>query len=331
MGHRANMVIIREGDWQLYYDHWIANHLDIELFWGPESTEALIRQRPPKADRHDWLDAVWCEGGVLLDHDRRHLLWFGGGDMLHDVPFRRSFLALMDVTWEGWSVQWASSGVADLGGYLGFPIEQFVGDHAPDDADRFTVFPDPLWNDFLLTIEVAGRTTAARISGDDESLELGSSFLGDLLAVSTRDRLDWKGDMPTGGLHLRPEEQSMAYWLAQGWGGLSTRVRGAWPGWEIHDLGDRYEHHLGMVRDMALHLPQRSHHDLQAEHLDRLRKGMHREAKNPVEDLLPLLKGNTASINPLTEETRGSVGSVVDKHRLLEDLANRLPIGDVNI
>jgi hypothetical protein len=31
MEQRANLVVVNDGDWQLYYDHWCANRLDIEL------------------------------------------------------------------------------------------------------------------------------------------------------------------------------------------------------------------------------------------------------------------------------------------------------------
>lgn len=106
MGQRANLVIVRRGDWRLYYDHWCANRLDIELFWGPRLAAELIEQRAPLDDRQGWLDEVWCEGAAVLDEDRQVLLWFGGEDVLYDIPLRRAFLELMRCQWPGWEVRW---------------------------------------------------------------------------------------------------------------------------------------------------------------------------------------------------------------------------------
>ena len=101
MGQRANLVIYKNRDWSLYYDHWCANRLDIELFWGPESATEFVKQRSPLDDRDDWLDEVWCEGGALIDHDSQLLLWFGGEDIIYDIPLRRAFLELMTYRWKG--------------------------------------------------------------------------------------------------------------------------------------------------------------------------------------------------------------------------------------
>ena len=43
MGHRANLVIVTENGYELYYDHWLANTLPFQVFWGPEHALKLIR------------------------------------------------------------------------------------------------------------------------------------------------------------------------------------------------------------------------------------------------------------------------------------------------
>jgi hypothetical protein len=67
MGQRANLLIIESGRGTLYYDHWCANRLDDELFWGPEEALHFIRQRDP-IGADGWLDEVWCEGAAVVRH-----------------------------------------------------------------------------------------------------------------------------------------------------------------------------------------------------------------------------------------------------------------------
>ena len=65
MGHRANLVIVTETGYELYYDHWIANTLPFQVFWGLEHALKLIRlqaQREPD----QWTNPVYAEGGVLI-------------------------------------------------------------------------------------------------------------------------------------------------------------------------------------------------------------------------------------------------------------------------
>ena len=96
MGQRANLAIKKIQGYDLYYCHWCANSLPHDLFWGAAHTEEFIRaQRPVGHDK--WLDTVWAEGGAVLDPLDQTLLFFGGGDILYEVPLRRLYLRLMQV------------------------------------------------------------------------------------------------------------------------------------------------------------------------------------------------------------------------------------------
>ena len=88
MGQRANLVLVEDGKYQLFYSHWCANTLPRDLFWGPEHAVAFIRLQRA-VDESGWLDDVWAEGGALLDLDRKRCLLYGGEDILYDVPLRR--------------------------------------------------------------------------------------------------------------------------------------------------------------------------------------------------------------------------------------------------
>lgn len=125
MGHRANLMIIREGNYSLYYSHWCAITLPSDLFWGPEAAVAFIEQQEPA---EGWLDNAWAEGCACVDLDHRHLLWYGGEDEHYEIPLRRHLLKMMQPLWPGWTIEWASSGILDMAAYVGYPVEELISE-----------------------------------------------------------------------------------------------------------------------------------------------------------------------------------------------------------
>ncbi|NUP05742.1 MAG: hypothetical protein HOW73_06745 [Polyangiaceae bacterium] len=319
MGQRANLVIVRDGEWKLFYDHWCANRLDVELFWGPELAVEFIEQRKHVEDRFGWLDEVWCEGGAVLDEDTRVLTWFGGEEVAFDVPLRRALFELMANQWPGWQLRWATGGIAELGACVGLPAERFLTEREPDGA--FTLLTEyPEDNDTLLTVRQDGRTLVAQICGEVDGLAAGSGLLPQLLAFPRTASLRWRGDMPTGGVHIDVEERGLYYWLANPVCAIERRVQAAWPGWTTECLQDRFEVHLGLAR-ADVHLPDRPPRELYRSLLDTLRRCHAHERQNPARELAATM--GASSINPWTEESRGSVGAPDRKLELLHALEKK--------
>lgn len=324
MGQRANLVVVKQGRWRLYYDHWCASRLDVELFWGPQLALEFIKQRPPAGDSA-WLDEVWCEGAAIVDLDRQELLFFGGDNILHDVTRRRAQLALMTATWPRWDIRWAYEGIVSIGRCLDLPATRFLTDYRPDAQERFrtlTAYPED--NDVLLTTKIDGETTARRVAGDQESLELGPDHLGVLGEVEGMGAMEWSGEMPGGGVHLDFDRQAISVWWATWAAAVEQRVAAAWPGWSVEWLQDRYEQHIA-IAGLDIRFPERALADIQADILQTLTGWCHWEAKNPARDLAKRLD---APVNPQTKETRGSAGDEAQKLRVLSDLSARVPIGD---
>ena len=67
MGARANFVIIRKGIAAIYYDQWAALDCPILLADGPAEA-AKFAETLEQVD--GLMDAVWAEGGFLLDFDK---------------------------------------------------------------------------------------------------------------------------------------------------------------------------------------------------------------------------------------------------------------------
>ncbi|MBX7220253.1 MAG: hypothetical protein K1Y36_09940 [Blastocatellia bacterium] len=316
MGQRANLVIVQQHNWHLYYDHWCANRLDIELFWGPRLARKFIEQRKPLPNHQDWLDEVWCEGAVVLDEDRKILLWYGGEDIKYDIPLRRAFLNLMKNQWPDWSIRWATGGIVEIGAYVGIPEELFLVKSTSQSGFMIlTEFPDD--NDTLVTIQQQGRCLAGQIYGSEEALGLGPSQLPILQEAAREPMLVWFGEMPVGGLHVEVETRTLHYWRALPAEALEERVQRGWSGWKTVWLKDDFEEHLRLA-SMVIQLPHRDFTDLQRQVLGSLRARCTHEAVNPVREIAA--RYESAEINPLTDVNRSSVGSEIEKLRLLEAL-----------
>ncbi len=324
MGHRANFVIIKNGQWNLYYDHWIANRLESELFWGPEYASQIIESMHLQEDKFDWLDETWCEGGAVLDVDSKVLLWFGGEDIYYDIFLRRSFLNLMEPNWPDWHIWWASEGIADLGRYVNISSESFLSKHTPDRERDFRIseeFPED--NLFLYSLEQNSEIKLARINGDEESLEIGSSQLDFLLSIEMHDQIDFQGCSPEAGLHLIPEQHKMYYWTCQATIDLSKRISQAWPAWVCINIVDEVEKHFELARNNidGIHSVGCDAHIKLL--LGDLKRNCHYSRDNPAADVLDQL-GKGTKISTWTNCHVQSLGSKEQKLDYLNQLSAKL-------
>ena len=313
MGHRANLVVLREGRWTLYYDHWCANRLSTELLWGPTLATAFVEQRTPTPGR--WLDPVWAEGGCVIDHDASVLLWFGGEDTAYEIVARRATLDLMRRVWDGWQIRWAAGGIAEVGGYVGVDPSTFA---APDDPEPLTAHTSDFEPQQVVVVRDAQGSTAAQLEGYAEAYLRGESGLPELLRLHREASTRWQGDFPEGGATLDLVAKTLSCWGTAPISGFAEQLRRAWPGWTTTDLGDRFEDHRPDVPE-AFGLPTP---DILARRdvlLDQLTRSCHWPAHNPARAAAQR-RDPAARLNPATDETRASSGSPAEKHAILARL-----------
>jgi hypothetical protein len=322
VGHRANLVVVRDGKWRLYYDHWCANRLDADLFWGPELAQRFIEQC---RDDLGWLDDVWCEGAALLDLDKRVLLFFGGEDIKYDLLPRRALLALMSINWPDWEIRWAHEHIVSLARYLDLDPAPFITDRSCDGDSKFAILQEyPEDNTTLLTLTRAGETIAFRVAGGIEVLAQGAKTLDDLDPACAMSVLRWEGGFPSDGAHLDFDHKSLSFWSSSPIASPAS-VQTGWPGWTANWLRDDVESHLARA-GLDIQLPYRPLAELQGEIIESLRRSHHHEGSNPARKLLKTM-GEDAKLNPATDIFRGSAGSGEQKLALLDRLASQLPIG----
>ena len=317
MGQRANLLIIEAGRRTLYYDHWCANRLDDELFWGPEEALHFIRQRGP-IGQDGWLDETWCEGAAVVDVQNRVLLFFGGEDLLFDARARRVFFDLFRRQWEGWDVRWVPEGIMSIADYVGLPREQFASQQEYE-PDTFLATED----NTLITEARAGEVRLAVIHGGSECLLSGPDaldrvlrgrFLGLVGGARWRRQLVWRNDeFPRGGLHLDRAQRTIMTWWADDTSDTRREMGELWRGWTIDWRYDDYDPHLALCGP-ALILPPFDVAATQRTLLDHLERGLvDAPPSNPAREID---LGDGGQVSEWTEHSRGREHSERKRARL---------------
>lgn len=244
MGQRANLILVRDGEYKLYYSHWCANTLDCDLFWGPEETQAFIERQEPT---EEWLDDRWSEGGVIMDFDQKILLWYGGEDIMYDIPLRRKLFALMQPLWNGWELRWANAGIVDMAKYLNFPLDQVRTVEYSTKLET-SIRPQPIGG-FIRTI-----ASIVLPNGELRIFPLHEDFHKCLLKGPSVIQLfdlewgqkelrvaEWCEDFPDQGFHLDTRLKTLDIWYAGADADIISHVKKCWPDWKVTDLADQYE------------------------------------------------------------------------------------------
>jgi hypothetical protein len=287
MGHRANLVLVEGAGYQLFYSHWCAIRLTTDLFWGPEHAVKFVRMQRPVDRETGWQDDVFAEGGAVVDLNRKHLLFFGGEDVLSDVPLRRAYLELLARTWPGWTVEWACEGIADLAAYVGRPRESVLNSREYDASSGRLQPPRDEHKRHTRLVGSArlpdGTVRLYPLLGDiTYYLACGEKLVDAVGPTTGLPRLslqDWTSSFPGGGFHLDLARRQLGFWKASEAPGIVQRLTSRWPDWDLRWHGDLFESQLEQT-DGLLQFPQPDRSGL----LDRCRSMLLMEwATSPVD------------------------------------------------
>lgn len=252
MGQRANLVIVHHGQYKLYYNHWCANTMPQHMFWGPVPTQTFIELQE-QVTSNDWLDDVWAEGGVMMDMDRKHVLFYGGEDILYDMQLRNYFIKLMAIPWRGWSIAWAEEGIADLAQYVGVPPEIILSKPSHTMPKTFA----PVTITFLTgvaTVRLPDQTSLLFLLDSDLNSYFlqGETLIQNLNPAYSYTSLNWKEieynyELPTIGLHIDIAACKLSFWHAEAMPGFLQRVKASWAGWDVSRFTDHYHSQLAVT------------------------------------------------------------------------------------
>lgn len=104
MGHRANFVLIRNGQAKAFYDQWAALGCTLSLDEGAKRLEKSVPKVYEAID--ELMDWAFAEAGFLIDYDERICIAFGSPDVdLEEMPedYREEIRATLDAFDGGWA------------------------------------------------------------------------------------------------------------------------------------------------------------------------------------------------------------------------------------
>jgi hypothetical protein len=224
---------------------------------GPEIALAYILQQEA-VDIDEW--CRWAEGGVVMDTVRHHVLLFGD-DVAYDLPLRNICLSLMREIWQGWAVEWAFAGSADMAAYLWNRVESVPLSEMLQLKIKPPFSVDPLPPDKTLrsvgSVRFQDNSLGVYQSlwNLEYALGCGPELLELLRAIPRKSEIDL-GDrnFPWGGFHLDEQQKTLLCWNTEELGHWDE-IRTWWPGWQIESIHDNFERHFALAEG-RLHTPR---------------------------------------------------------------------------
>jgi hypothetical protein len=297
------LLIVEEGQYELFYSHWCANTLTRDLFWGPEHAVQFVRMQR-QVDESGWLDEVWAEGAAVVDLDRQILLLFGGEDILYDIPLRRVYIEFLRRVWKGWDVRWAYEGIAAIADYVGYPRSKVLSPGKLETVCSLAFAEKRDWTDTVASIRwAAGDVRLYPLAGYAEAyLSSGPSLLNSPEAEHGLEVLSlakYIEGFPVGGFHIEVPSQTVEFWMANDAPDVMARVRKCWPGWTLLWHRDAFEFQADRTQGL-LRFPTRSRPALEKQVTQMLLVEAGRSGADAIWELSEQdrAEGKTVEINP---------------------------------
>ncbi|CCK50523.1 Conserved protein of unknown function [Mycobacterium canettii CIPT 140060008] len=248
MGNRANFVIVKDRDWQLYYSHWAGCRMLDALIAGPELAlryAQLLRPCP----KDQWVDPEWADGGAVVDLDRRRVLFFGD-ELMVEMRERRAVMSALAVVWRDYAIGWAYDGTAELAGYVGAELPACTWDRRP--GLRLSDDRNALCH-LVSVVGADGRLRLWPLWWHLSKAWLGPALL-DMLPGPGARRLTL-GIIPEGGAHIDVPRKTVGAWQTADTMGIFQALPDVWGGWRTECWEDRFEEQLIRCNG-ALRLPE---------------------------------------------------------------------------
>lgn len=264
MGSRLGALIRSQTGWEIYYDHWAAQTIGIDIALdGVEATLERVRRMQPMGVHHprEWEGAAWIEGTLLIDQVRQMVVWAEESQMRY-AP--RLINRMIEFTWPGWTAVWSAEGTRGVIQACGvnsatlFPVHESDGKLS---AEAYHLYPWEKWHgsDPITVILPDERHVTwyayailddfARL-GPDRFLEIAET----VARREERESVGWiasQEDEPaTRGIFVDFPRRQIQWWsfgdadmhipvFDQLWGEWQITCRGDDYSWHEQVLGDR--------------------------------------------------------------------------------------------
>jgi hypothetical protein len=248
MGNRANFVVVKNQDWQLYYSHWAGGRILDGLIGGPDFALRYAQTLRP-CPKDQWVDPVWADGGAVVDLDRRRLLFFGD-ELMVAMPERRAVMGVLATVWPGYAIGWAYDGTIELAGYLGAELPTHTWDKQP--ALRLARDRNTLCH-LVSVVDGTGQLRMWPLRWYLSQAWHGPALVDKLPGRGARSLT--MGRIPEGGVHIDVPRKTLGAWQTADTMGIFEALPHLWRGWQTECWEDRFEEQALRCKD-ALRIPE---------------------------------------------------------------------------
>lgn len=251
MGNRANFVIVKDQDWQLYYSHWAGCRMLDALIAGPEFALRYAQSLRACA-KDEWVDPTWADGGTVVDLDRRRLLFFGD-ELMVEMHERRAMMSALATVWPGYAICWAYDGTSELAGYVGAELRPHTWDGRPN--VRLARDRNALCH-LVSVVDADGRLRFWPLWWHLSKAWHGPALMNMLPGRGVKSLK--LGKIPEGGVHIDCPRKTVGAWQTADTMGIFSALPDIWTGWQTECWEDRFEEQVqrcgGALRVPALDL-----------------------------------------------------------------------------
>ncbi len=234
MGNRANFVIVKDQDWQLYYSHWAGCRMLDALIGGP-ALALRYAQSLRQCAKDEWVGPEWADGGAVVDLDRRRLLFFGD-ELMVQMQERRAMMNVLAAVWPDYAICWAYDGIADVAGYVGAELPPDSWDQRP--KLRLTRDRNELCH-LVSVVDATGQVRMWPLWWHLSKAWHGPALLDKLPGRGVRSLN--LGKIPEGGVHIDLSRKRVGAWQTADTMGIFQALPYLWGGWQTECWEDRFE------------------------------------------------------------------------------------------
>lgn len=115
MGQRANYIIKDLDQLTIHYNHWRANRIATDLYFGEKRFLKFVKECQLS---DEIMNEPWIEGCVIIDKSTKQL-YFWSFDLPNETSVIAYYVSALAKKWEGWTVEFLKNRMYDVEKVLG--------------------------------------------------------------------------------------------------------------------------------------------------------------------------------------------------------------------
>ncbi len=232
MGNRANYILKKDNDFDIYYSHWRAINVVQDLTLGQKRFSKFVK----KFDKTgELLNEPWIEACVLVDFDNEKLT-FWETEVLFETSIREEYLNQLANIWSNWTIRFAEKEMFEIEKELNikYTSEQKI-DLEYGSLEQLSDFSE---NDeyfsCLVILKENNKYNVKYINGgqEEEITLIGEQIIGKLKQMKNRKLKKENSDNFFSFFIIDIDTNTL--WINQSINGLEKELKSLWKDWNIN-------------------------------------------------------------------------------------------------